>query len=134
MKVTDGAWPGATEPNTTGPAGAARQPCGSCSARRTPCSVALPAAVSVTRTAAAWPGCMAEGALTVTWRAPGVATLVNEPCNGRFASAEEWPTYTLYCPAVWVQPLAESSHQDGSCGVSTTEARAEAPGARLTRW
>jgi len=134
MKVTDGAWPGVTEPNTAGPAGTARQPCGSCSARRTPCSVALPAAVSVTRTAAALPGCTAEGALTVTWRAPGVAGMLKEPRSGRSASAEESPTYTWYCPAVWVQPLAESSHRDSSCGVIVNETRAEAPGARLTRW
>src|SRR6185503_8026203 len=65
-KVAFGAWPGATEPNTAGPAGAAFQPWGSCSARRTPCSVALPAAVSVTRTAAARPGATVAGAFTVT--------------------------------------------------------------------
>ena len=94
MKVTAGAWPGATEPNTAGPAGAAFQPWGSCSARRTPCSVALPAAVSVTRTAAARPGATVAGALTVTWRAPGVAAMENEPRNGRPVRAEESPTYT----------------------------------------
>src|SRR5271169_4382954 len=134
MNVTAGAWPGATEPNTVGPVGFAVQPSGSCSARRTAFSVASPAAVSVTRTAAAWPGCMVEGALTVTWRAPAVVAMVNEPRSGSPVSAEESPTYTPYVPAVWVQPLAVSSHQDISCGVTVNETFALAPGARLTRW
>src|SRR6516225_11509259 len=134
MNVTAGAWPGDTEPKLVGPVGLAVQPSGSCSARRTAFSVALPPAVSVTRTAAAWPGCMVEGALTVTWREPAVVPMVNEPCNGSPASAEESPTYTPYVPAVCVQPLAVSSHQDISCGVTVNETLAEAPGTRLTRW
>ena len=52
----------------------------------------MPAAASVTRTAAALPACMADGALTVTWRGPGVDAMVNEPRSGRSASAEEPPT------------------------------------------
>src|SRR6516225_12083038 len=134
MNVTAGAWPGDTEPKLVGPVGLAVQPSGSCSARRTAFSVALPPAVSVTRTAAAWPGCMVEGALTVTWREPAVVPMVNEPCNGSPASAEESPTYTPYVPAVCVQPLAVSSHQDMACGVTVNETRVDFPGARFTRW
>src|ERR1700746_687944 len=58
----------------------------------------------------------------------------NEPRNGRPVRAEESPTYSWYCPAVCVQPLAGSLHQDIACGVTSNETRAEAPGARLTRW
>ena len=48
----------------------------------------------MTRTAEVLPACMVDGALTVTWRAPGVDAMVNESCSGRLASAEESPTYT----------------------------------------
>src|ERR1700683_413759 len=134
MKVADGAWPGPTSPNRVGPDGTAFQPWGSCSASTTWRSVASPAALSVTRTAEAWPAVMVAGALTVTCRAPGVDAMPNAPCSGSPASAEEAPTHTRYAPAVCVQPLAESLHQDICCGVSVNDTRAEAPGARSTRW
>ena len=70
--MATGALPGRTLTNTVGPTGVAVQPCGSCSASRTLPSIALPDAVSVTRTTEVLPGCTTEGALTETCRAAGV--------------------------------------------------------------
>ena len=93
MKVAVGDAPGVTTPNEA-VRGTALQPCGSCSEIRTPNSVWVPPEVSVTLTVAAWPAVIAGGALTATWRAPGVDVTRNPPRSGRLARPAESPTYT----------------------------------------
>jgi hypothetical protein len=90
-KVAVTAVPEGTEVNCVGLVAVAVQPCGSCSASRTSGIVSSPEADSCTCTVEAWPGCIADGALTTTCRAAGVAPIVNVPCSGRPEGAEESP-------------------------------------------
>ena len=94
VNVAVAARAGVTVPNTVGPSACAVQLCGSCSASRTPCSTWFPPEPRVTVTRAGWPAVTDDGALTLACRSPGVAGTANEPRSGRFASAEESPTYT----------------------------------------
>jgi hypothetical protein len=90
----ESAVPGATSVKCARSSGWAVQPSGSCSASLTWLRVWVPEAESDTVTVAGFPDAIVDGALTDTWREPGVVAKLKLPDSGRSLSAEESPTST----------------------------------------
>lgn len=83
---------GATSVNRARSSGCAVQPSGSCRASLTRFRVSVPAADNFTVTVAGLPEAIDLGAVTDTWREPGVECSLKRPDSGRLLSAEESPT------------------------------------------